>query len=80
MRPDFASCGSDFLNHSADLYSNYVYDGPVMGVLATKATSALITLQGCKDLCGTGRSPSTLVSLPQISVRVIRHVLRIYVV
>ena len=64
MRPDFASCGSDFLNHSADLYSQYVYHGPVMGSLATKATPVLVTLQGCKDLCGTGRFLSALSPSP----------------
>ena len=68
MSPHFASCGSEFLNHAADLYSKYVYDGPVMGILTTKAKPVLITLQGCKDLCGTGRFVSALVSVSQISV------------
>ena len=68
MSTNFASCGSEFLNHSADLYSQYVYSGPVMGVLETKIKPVLITLQGCKELCGTGRPFSTLVSSPEISV------------
>ena len=53
MRPNFESCGSDFLNKSAGVYSRYVYNGSVKGVLST-ARPVLITLQGCKELCGTG--------------------------
>lgn len=53
MRPDFSTCGSDFLNNSAGVYSKYLYNGSVQGLLST-ARPALITVQGCKELCGTG--------------------------
>jgi len=54
MRPDFASCGSEFLNNSATLYSTLVYHGPIHNVYANAVDPTLITVQGCKDLCGTG--------------------------
>ena len=53
MRPDFDRCGSDFLNNSAGVYSKYLYNGSVQGILSA-ARPALITVQGCKELCGTG--------------------------
>ncbi|KAL8964433.1 MAG: hypothetical protein Q9183_004450 [Haloplaca sp. 2 TL-2023] len=53
MRPDFESCGRDFLNHSKDIYSDYVYHGPLRGFLKELKPS-LITVQGCRELCGTG--------------------------
>ena len=53
MRPNFDTCGSDFLNNSAGIYSKYLYNGSVQGMLNV-ARPALITLQGCKELCGTG--------------------------
>ncbi len=53
MRPDFETCASDFLNNSAGIYSKYLYNGSVQGVLST-ARPALITVHGCKELCGTG--------------------------
>ena len=56
MAPNFAACGSNFLNHSADLYSEYIYHGPIDGLLSTAARPVLMTLQGCKALCGTGIS------------------------
>ena len=50
--PNFTQCASDFQN-SIELYGNYVYTGPVQGIL--KHTDLpLITVQGCRDLCGTG--------------------------
>ena len=54
MRPDFTSCGSNFLNYSLTIYSNLVYHGPVHEVYANTGGPTLITLQGCKDLCGSG--------------------------
>lgn len=53
MRPDFATCGADFLNKSDGIYSKYVYHGPVQGIL-NSASSVLITVDGCKELCGNG--------------------------
>ncbi len=54
MRPDFTTCANDFLNGSADVFSNYVYQGPVQGILATAARPVLMTVQGCREFCGTG--------------------------
>lgn len=54
MRPDFASCGSEFLNNSANKYSSLVYRGPVHDIYASAGRPTLITVQGCKDLCGPG--------------------------
>jgi hypothetical protein len=53
MRPDFASCGAEFLNNSAGIYIKYVYNGTVRGLLDSAGTT-LITVEGCKQLCGTG--------------------------
>ena len=53
MRPDFASCGAQFLNNSAGEYAQYVYNGTVRGFLSS-AGATLITVEGCKQLCGTG--------------------------
>ena len=53
MRPNFGECRNVFLNHSADLYSHYVYNGTVHGIL-NGARPTLITVDGCKKLCGTG--------------------------
>lgn len=53
MRPDFQTCGSEFLNHSTDLYSRFIYNGSVRGVLSA-ARPLLITVEGCKEICGTG--------------------------
>ncbi|KAL8952061.1 MAG: hypothetical protein Q9222_002013 [Ikaeria aurantiellina] len=53
MRPDFETCANEFLNHSQDAYEQYIYHGPVQGILRA-AKSSLITVQGCRALCGTG--------------------------
>ena len=53
MRPDFARCAADFLNHSTDIYAQYVYNGSVPIKIAS-STPILITLEGCKKLCGDG--------------------------
>ena len=53
MAPDFAACGAEFLNGSTTIYSNYVFNGTVGGIL-NKGRPALITLEGCRKLCGDG--------------------------
>lgn len=53
MQPDFVTCGADFLNNSSDAYSKYVYNGTVKGALASDGPT-LITVEGCRNLCGTG--------------------------
>ena len=54
MSPNFAACGSQFLNHTTDLYSKYVYHGPIYDAFGGASRPAVITLQGCKELCGLG--------------------------
>ncbi|KAL8876837.1 MAG: hypothetical protein Q9198_005032 [Flavoplaca austrocitrina] len=53
MRPDFEACGQEFVRGSKDIYSHYVYTGTVRGVLQS-AEASLITVEGCRALCGTG--------------------------
>lgn len=53
IRPDFAACGAEFINGSSSIYSKYVYNGSVHGIL-NAARPVLITLEGCRQLCGTG--------------------------
>ena len=48
--PDFAQCALEF---QTGHYANYVYTGPVIGVLKSTNIS-LITVEGCRLLCGTG--------------------------
>ena len=56
MRPNFTQCGDDFLAHAHDIYSDYLYQGRVQGILADHGIRPdLITLKGCESLCGTGR-------------------------
>ena len=55
VMPNFTECGIVFLTDSLDLYANYTYHGPVAGALNTGGdTPRLITLDGCRQLCGTG--------------------------
>jgi len=54
MAPNLTACGTLFENVSTDLYANYSYSGPVRGVLQTGDRPALITLDGCRHLCGIG--------------------------
>lgn len=49
---NFTECGIIFLNNSTDLYANYVYHGSLSGALGSEAQ--VITLEGCRNLCGTG--------------------------
>ncbi|MCJ1266148.1 hypothetical protein MMC22_006030, partial [Lobaria immixta] len=53
MRPDFEACGKEFFSHSSDIYSKYVYNGSVHGILQA-SRPVLITVEGCRALCGTG--------------------------
>ncbi|KAL9047287.1 MAG: hypothetical protein Q9214_000098 [Letrouitia sp. 1 TL-2023] len=53
MRPDFEVCANVFLNHSADIYSKYVYEGATSHIL-NSTSPVTISLQGCRELCGTG--------------------------
>ncbi|KAL8681131.1 MAG: hypothetical protein Q9186_002724 [Xanthomendoza sp. 1 TL-2023] len=53
MRPNFEACGQEFIKGSKDVYSHYVYSGAVHGVLES-ADASLITVEGCRALCGTG--------------------------
>ncbi len=53
MRPDFAACGTDFIHGSSSIYSQYVYNGSVQGIL-NAARLAFITVEGCRQPCGTG--------------------------
>jgi hypothetical protein len=50
--PNFTQCALDFQD-SIERYSNYVYTGPVQGILK-KTDLPLITVQGCRELCGAG--------------------------
>lgn len=52
-RLDFAACGIEFLNHSSDIYSKYVYNGSIHGILQA-SRPPLITVEGCRAVCGTG--------------------------
>ncbi len=51
---DFAACSADFLNGSSTIYAKYVYNGTVAGILDNANHPAMITLEGCRQLCGTG--------------------------
>ena len=53
MRPNFETCRNAFLNNSDGIYSRYQYNGSVRGIV-NGGRAALITVQGCKELCGTG--------------------------
>lgn len=56
MRPNFTECGLEFLSHSSTLYSKYIFNGSTsgMGLSEDSARPILMTLQGCRELCGTG--------------------------
>lgn len=53
MSPNFAECGVVF-ESNLTLYANYVYNGPVEGTWKDNFGSALMTLEGCYELCGKG--------------------------
>ena len=61
MRPNFTQCANAFTSgnypHFTYNYSylKYNYTGPVRGILnGVNPRPPLITVQGCKDLCGEG--------------------------
>lgn len=51
MRPNFEACGQEFLAHATDRYSQYIFNGTRY---APGSQSPLITVDGCKKLCGDG--------------------------
>ena len=53
MPPNFEECSADFLAHAKDLYSQYIFNG-TDGTVAGGIQSPLITVEGCKRLCGSG--------------------------
>ena len=53
MRPNFADCGKEFVAHSHDIYSQYLFNGTVQGIISADPPP-LLTREGCKKLCGTG--------------------------
>ena len=53
MRPNFAECAQDFIQNARDRYPQYIYNG-TDGLAQSGAQPTLITLDGCKKLCGTG--------------------------
>lgn len=67
MRPDFDTCGAEFLNNSAGIFSKYVYNGTVRGILAS-ARPVLITVEGCRELCGRGIDYYSYVILLRLSL------------
>ncbi|KAI4181566.1 MAG: hypothetical protein L6R41_006553 [Letrouitia leprolyta] len=50
MRPNFETCGQDFLAHAHDRYSKYIFNG----TNRVGDQPPLITVEGCKKLCGAG--------------------------
>ena len=53
MSPNFTACGSYYLNNTA-LFPQYAYHGAVKGLPGqTIARPPLITVDGCKSLCGS---------------------------
>ena len=53
MRTNFDQCAQTFLN-SNGTYSRFAYNGSVRGIWTQNTHTKLITLQGCRELCGTG--------------------------
>ena len=59
MRLNLTACGERFTSgeypHYTYNYPDYVYNGPIRGILRNlDPKPPLITVQGCKDLCGQG--------------------------
>lgn len=52
--PDFEACGNLFKQGANSTYAQYQYHGPVSGLYAHNARPLLITVEGCKEICGTG--------------------------
>lgn len=53
MRLDFATCASEFLNDSVDVFNNYVYQESVQEILVNVAKLMFMTVQECKQWCET---------------------------
>ena len=54
MSLNLTACGLEFTNPNHN-YTNYTYDGPIRGILKNvQPRPPLITVQGCRDLCGSG--------------------------
>lgn len=52
MRLNLNNCGDKF---NSGAYPNYAYNGTIRGILGdVKPRPSLITVQGCRDLCGEG--------------------------
>lgn len=57
MAPNFAACGELYKNVSSQTpnpFAHWAYHGPLRGVLRVSDRPALITVQGCVELCGRG--------------------------
>ncbi|KAL9037688.1 MAG: hypothetical protein Q9214_005587 [Letrouitia sp. 1 TL-2023] len=52
--PNFTACGDLFKKGANSTYAQYQYHGPVSGLYAHNPPPLLITIDGCKDICGTG--------------------------
>ncbi|KAL9601234.1 MAG: hypothetical protein Q9219_002639 [cf. Caloplaca sp. 3 TL-2023] len=53
MRPNFEACAQEFLAHAKDRYPQYIYNA-TRGATLLENQHPLITVGGCKKLCGTG--------------------------
>lgn len=54
MAPNFTACGIEFQHLFDSGNKSLAYNGTVHGVLSQGDRPALITIQGCLDLCGRG--------------------------
>ena len=55
MRPNFEACGQEFLAHAWDRYPQYIFNGTNrVAASAGNQQPPLITLEGCRKLCGAG--------------------------
>lgn len=64
MGPNLTACGLEFMNPN-NSYTNYTYNGSIRGILGNVVPRPpLITVQGCRDLCGSG---SDYYSWPDVS-------------
>ena len=51
-RSNFTDCSERFKNGLAD--PTYIYNGTVRGIFAHTSKPAFITVEGCRQFCGTG--------------------------
>ncbi|MCJ1254075.1 hypothetical protein MMC24_001889 [Lignoscripta atroalba] len=61
MRPNFTQCADTFKAHANDTLANLTYTGTVRGIFGYQECPKLITLAGCRELCGTGNAYYTWV-------------------